>query len=157
MQTHLFQRIQPLELASESESLMKSDGDIKILYELGPWDPHVASSRKPVLHVGYLEHVLCRAPLIPYFLDRISKTNITNLKRNEASKFPHGKYRDDSCPGAGNGSLVYEVNTPLWRFERGKSSSMIVDEAESLRAERITAARQQEDYRCTTAKRRRNN
>ncbi len=77
---------------------------------------------------------------------------IPHSKRNEASKFPHGKY--DSYPEkAGNGSLVYEVNTPLWRSRRGKSRSMSVEEAESLRALSITDARQQ----AASTKRRRNN
>ena len=122
-----------------------------MLYEPGPWDPHVASPKKPVLHVGYLEHVLCRTPLIPCFLDGSSIYTIPHSKRKEASKFPHGK--NDSYPGAGNGSMVYEVNTPLWRFGRGKSRSMSVEEAEGLRAERITTARQQ----AASTKRRRNN
>ena len=130
---------------------MQSDGDLKMLYEPGPWDPHVASSKKPVLHVGYLEHVLCRAPLIPCFLDGSSTNTTPHSKKNEASRFPHGKC--DSHPGTGNGSLVYEVNTPHWRFGRGKSRSMSVKEAEGRRAERITAARQQ----AASTKRRRNN
>ena len=53
----------------------------------------------------------------------------------------HGKC--DSHPGAGIGSLVFEVNMPLWRFGRGKSRSMSVQEAEQLRSARVTAARQQ--------------
>ena len=145
-----FSTFQSLELASESQSPMQSDGGIRILYEPGPWDPAVGSSKKPVLHVGYLEHVLCRAPLIPCFLDGNSTNTIPHSKRKESSRFPNGKC--DSHPGAGNGSLVFEVNMPLWRFGRGKSRSMSVQEAEQLRSARVTAARQQ----AASTKRRRN-
>jgi hypothetical protein len=51
-----FSTFQFLELASESQSPMQSEGGM--LYESGPWDPAVGSSKKPVLHLGYLEHVL---------------------------------------------------------------------------------------------------
>jgi hypothetical protein len=55
-----------------------------ILYELGQWDSGVEFSKKPVLHVGYLEHVLCRAPLIPCFLDGNSTNTIPHSKRKES-------------------------------------------------------------------------
>jgi len=100
--------------------------------------------------LGYLEHVLCRAPLIPCFLDGNSTNTIPHSKRKESSRFPNGKC--DSHPEAGNGSLVFEVNMPLWRFGRGKSRSMSVQEAEELRSARVTAARQQ----AASTKRRRN-
>ncbi len=101
----VFSAFKPLALPSESESLVQSDGDIQILYKPGSWDPNVASSKKPVLHVGYLEHVLCRAPLIPCVLDGSSTNTIPHSKTNEASRFSHGKC-DSPCPGTGNGSLV---------------------------------------------------
>ena len=127
---------QSLELASESQSPMESEGGIRMLYEPGPWDPAVGSSKKPILHVGYLEHVLCRALLIPCFLDRNSTNTILHSKRKESSRFPNGKC--DSHPGADNGSLVFEVNMPLWRFGRGNSRSTSVQEAERLRSARVT-------------------
>jgi hypothetical protein len=57
------------------------------------------------------------------------------FKRSESRNFPHGKC--DSQPGAGNGSLVYEVNMPLWRFGRGKSKGMSVEDAAKERSARI--------------------
>ena len=54
---------------------------------------------------------------------------------------PHGKC--DSRAGAGDGSKVFEVNMPLWRFGRGKTRSMSVEDAERLRSERLAAARRQ--------------
>ena len=42
-----FSTFQSLELASESQSPMQSDGGIRILYEPGLWDPAVGSSKKP--------------------------------------------------------------------------------------------------------------
>ncbi len=71
-----FSTFQSLELASESETQMQSEGGIKMLYEPGPWDPAVGSSKKPVLHVGYLEHVL-------QILSRIQKERkLEVLQRN---------------------------------------------------------------------------
>jgi hypothetical protein len=58
----------------------------------------------------------------------------------------------DAHPGAGNGRLVFEVNMPLWRFGRGKSRSMSVQEAKQLGSARITTARQQ----AASTRRRRN-
>jgi len=52
-----------------------------------------------------------------------------------------GKY--DSQPGAGNGNLVYEVNMPLWRFGRGKSRRMSVEDAVKERSVRIEEGRRQ--------------
>ena len=43
-----FSTFQSLELASESQSPMQSEGGIRILYEPGPWDPTVGSSRLQV-------------------------------------------------------------------------------------------------------------
>ena len=86
-----FNTFQSLELASESQSPMQSDGGIRILYKPGQWDPAVGSSKKkPVLHVGYLEHVLCRAPLIPSwcFLDGNSTNTIPHSKGKKARGSP---------------------------------------------------------------------
>jgi hypothetical protein len=63
-----------------------------------------------------------------------------------------GQLRAALDTGAGNGSLVFEVNMPLWRFGRGKSRSMSFQEAEKLRSARVNAARQQ----AASTKRRRN-
>ncbi len=59
-----------------------------MLYELGPWDPAVGYSKKPVLHVGYLEHVLCKAPLVPCFLDGSSTNTIPHSKGKKARGSP---------------------------------------------------------------------
>ncbi len=63
-----FSTFQPLKFNSEANNPMQSQEEIQMLYEPGPWDPEVSSLKKPILHVGYIEHVLCRAPLTPYFL-----------------------------------------------------------------------------------------
>ena len=136
-----FSTFQPLKLNSEANNPMQSQEQIQMLYEPGPWDPEVSSSKKPILHVGYIEHVLCRAPLTPCFLDGNSTNTIPHSKRSESRNFPHGKC--DSQPGAGNGSLVYEVNMPLWRFGRGKSRGMSVEDAAKERSARIEEGRRQ--------------
>ena len=47
-----FSFFQPLELGSEADNPMQSQEEIKMLYVLGPWDPEISSSKKPILHVG---------------------------------------------------------------------------------------------------------
>jgi len=135
-----FSAFERLDLSSEAEKPMQNSG-ITMLYEPGPWDPENSRSKQPVLHVGYLEHILCRAPLMPCFLDGSSTNTIPISKRGESSAFPHG--RTDTRAGAGDGSKVFEVNIPLWRFGRGKARTTSVDEAERLRAEQIATSRRQ--------------
>ena len=136
-----FSAFERLVLRSEGRSPMQNLENIAMLYEPGPWDPVVSSSKLPILHVGFAEHVLCRAPLMPCFLDGNSTNTIPVTKRTEASAFPYGKC--DSKAHAGDGSKVFEVNMPLWRFGRGKTRSMSVDEAERMRSERLAGARRQ--------------
>ena len=136
-----FSGFEKLKLRSEARSPMQAQADIMMLYEPGPWVPEVSGSKLPILYVGFAENILCRAPLIPCFLAGNSTNTIPESKRSESSSFPHGKC--DSRAGAGDGSKVFEVNMPLWRFGRAKSRSMKVDDAERMRAERIAAARRQ--------------
>ncbi len=130
-----------LELSSEANNLMQSQEEIQLLYQPCPWDPEVSSSNKPILHVGYIEHVLCRAPLIPCFLDGNSTNTIPHSKRSESRNFPNGKC--DSQPGAGNTGLVYPLNMLLWRFGRGKSRRISVEDAAKEHSERIEEGRRQ--------------
>ncbi len=58
-----FSAFERLDLSSEAEKPMQNSG-ITMLYEPGQRDPDNSLSKQPVLHVGYLEHILCRAPLI---------------------------------------------------------------------------------------------
>ena len=148
-----FSAFQDLELESERGNPMQELGGIKMLYEPGPWDPTNPTHKMPILNVGYLEHILCRAPLTPCFLDGNSTNTIPYSKREEIRRLDERQGREhngaewpgrcDSRPGAGNGSLVYEVNMPLWRFGRPKARSMTVAEAQAKRAERMSAARRQ--------------
>ena len=136
-----FSAFEDLELDSEAGSPMQRMSDIKMLYEPGPWDPERPSVLEPVLYVAPLENILCRVPLTPLFLDGNSKNTIPYSKRSESSKYPNGRH--DSAPGSGNGSLVYEVNTAIWRFGRAKKRTMSVAEAEQRRAERQAQGRRQ--------------
>ena len=135
-----FSAFEDLELPSEQDNPMQRNG-IKMLYEPGPWNPRNHSGKQPVLHIGHVEHILCRVPLMPLFLDGSSTNTIPYSKRSEAACYEHGKH--DSHNGAGNGSLIYEVNLWLWRFGRGKERTVTVAEAEKMRKERISAARLQ--------------
>jgi hypothetical protein len=73
--------------------------------------------------------------LIPCSLYGNSTNTIPHSKRREGRNFLNGKC--DSKSGAGNGSLVYEVNMPLWRFGRGKSRRMSVEDAAREHSARI--------------------
>ena len=81
--------------------------------------------------------------LTPLFLDGNSKNTIPYSKRSESSKYPNGRHDSESAPGSGNGSLVYEVNTAIWRFGRAKKRTMSVADSEQLRAERQAQGRRQ--------------
>ena len=133
-----FSAFERLDLSSEAEKPMQNSG-ITMLYEPGPWDPENSRSKQPVLHVGYLEHIVCRAPLIPCFLDGSSTNTIPISKRGELSAFPYA--RTVTRAGAGDESKVFEVNIPLWRFGRGKARTTSVDEAECFLAEQIATSR----------------
>jgi hypothetical protein len=74
-------------------------------------------------------------------LDGSSTNTIPISKSGESSAFPHG--RTNARAGAGDGSKVFEVNIPLWRFGRGKARTTSADEAERLRAEQIATSRRQ--------------
>ena len=131
-----FSAFEELNLPSEAGSVTQQAGN-RMLYEPGPWSESNAQSRQPILHVGYAEDVLCRAPLVPCFLDGSSSPTIPASKRREQAHFPHG--RCDSQ--LGEGSLVYEVSMTHWHFGRGKARFMSVDEAEAKRYERRSEGR----------------
>ena len=48
----------------------------------------------------------------------------------------------DTQPDRGNGSRLYEVNLWLWRYGRGQPRSMSMEEAEAVRQDRVSKARQ---------------
>ena len=85
-----FSAFERLDLSSEAEKPMQNSG-ITMLYEPGPWNSENSRSKQPVLHIGYLEHISCRAPLIPCILDGSSTNTIPISKRGESSAFPHGR------------------------------------------------------------------
>ena len=98
------------------------------LYEPGPYP-----SKDPILHVGFLSNVLCRAPLMPCFVHGCSTPTIPySLRRLQRSQFPNGKA--DSQPGKGDGRKLYEVNDWLWKFGRGMPRKVTVAEAERIRS-----------------------
>lgn len=130
-----FSAFEELDLPSESDSPTQREGH-RLLYEPGPWSES-NPSKQPILHVGYVEDILCRAPLCPCFLDGSSSPTIPASKRTEQAHFPHGKCDSQH----GRGSLVYEVSFPLWHLGRGKARSMSVAEAEEKRALRVAEAR----------------
>lgn len=108
-------------------NIMQSYLDIVQLYEPGPWP-----SLEPVLHVDFLCNVLCRAPLVPCYINGNRTPTIPRSLRNlKNTQFPHG--RADSEAGKGDGSKVYEVNDWLWKFGRGMPRTVTVAQAERMR------------------------
>ena len=113
---------------------MQRHGDIIQLYEPGPWP-----SLQPILHVGFVSNILCRAPLMPCFIGgSISPTIPFSMRQKKQSCFLHG--RADSRHDRGDGSLLYEVNTWMWKFGRGMKRTVSVAEAQAMRTMASTEA-----------------
>ena len=80
------------------------------LYGSGPWP-----SKMPIMHVGLVSNVLCRAPLVPCFIEGNQAATIPHsLRHLQHTQFRHG--RAGSRPDKGDGSRLYEVNQLLWNF-----------------------------------------
>ena len=68
------------------------------------------------------ENMVGRVPLIPCFLDGNATPTIPHkYSRNKGACFPAG-CADAAAEDGRRGSNVYEVNTWLWQFGRGKPS-----------------------------------
>ena len=81
------------------------------LYEPGPI---------PCLYVAPLDHVVGRVPLIPLFLAGNSTPTIPHkFSKHKGSGFSMGS-ADSAAADGRRGCNVYEVNTWLWNFGRGK-------------------------------------
>ena len=83
-------------VALESDDQMHGMGNIIQLYEPGP-----LPALEPIMHVGFLSHVLCKVPLIPCFMDGSDHPTIPR-RFARSSKINHG--RADRQPGTGDGS-----------------------------------------------------
>ena len=89
---------------------MEDAGVVK-LYEPSP---------TPCLYVAKAENMVGRVPLIPCFLDGNATPTIPHkYSRNKSACFPAG-CADPAAEDGRQGSNVYEVNTWLWQFGRGK-------------------------------------
>jgi hypothetical protein len=87
------------------------DAGILELYEPGPIQ---------CLYVAPVDHLVGRVPLFPLFLDGNSTPTIPHkFSKHNNSEFPMGCADSASSDGR-RGSSVYEVNTWLWNFGRGK-------------------------------------
>jgi hypothetical protein len=87
------------------------DAGILKLYESGPI---------PCLYVAPVDHMVGRVPFFPLFLAGNSTPTILHkLSKHKASGFPMG-CADSASSDDRRGSSVYEVNTWLWNFGRGK-------------------------------------
>ncbi len=89
------------------------DADVLKLYEPGPI---------PCLYVAPVDHMVLvgRVPLIHLFLAGNSTPTIPHkLRKHKSSAFPMG-FADRAASDGRHGSNVYEVNTWLWNFGRGK-------------------------------------
>ena len=89
---------------------MKDAGVVK-LYE---------PSLTQCLYVAKAENMVGRVPLIPCFLDgNVTPTIPHKYSRNKGACFP-ARCADAVAEDGRRGSNVYEVNTWLWQFGRGK-------------------------------------
>ena len=109
----------------ETDDQMHQMGDIIQLYEPGP-----LPALEPILHVGFLAHVLCRVPLIPCYMGGSEHPTVPH-RFARSSKVPNG--RADRHIGTGDGSRLYEVNMWMWKFGRGMPRSRTVAETERIR------------------------
>ena len=72
------------------------------------------------LHVAKAENLVGRIPLIPCFLDGNTTPTIPHkYSKNKSACFPAG-CADAAVEDGRRGSNIYEVNTWLWQFGRGK-------------------------------------
>ena len=109
---------------------MQRVAEIIQLYEPGPSPP-----LEPLVYVGLLSDVLCKAPLVPLYLEGSDYATIPHSFRSSKRRlFPNG--RADTSEGRGDGSRIYEVNKWLWNFGRGIDRSISVFQAEMIRKER---------------------
>jgi hypothetical protein len=70
--------------------------------------------------VANAENMVGRIPLMPCFLDGNATPTIPHkYSKNKNSCFPAG-CADSAAEDGRRGSNVYEVNTRLWQFGRGK-------------------------------------
>ncbi len=77
-------------------------------------------SPTPCLYMAPAENMVGRIPLIPCFLDGNKTQTIPHkYSKNRNSCFPTG-CADIAAEDGRCGSNVYEVNTWLWMFGRGK-------------------------------------
>ena len=107
----------------------------------------------PCLYVAPVANVLGRVPLIPLFLAGNSAPTIPHkFSKHKGSGFPMGSADTADADGR-RGSNVYEVNTWLWMFGRGKPSlgGLSVEET----ALRKGAARVEQVKRAVETRRRR--
>ena len=89
---------------------MEDAGVVK-LYEPSP---------TPCLYVAKAENMVGRVPLILCFLDGNATPTIPHkYSRNKSACFPAG-CADAAAEDGRRGNNVYEVNTWLWQFGRGK-------------------------------------
>ena len=87
------------------------DAGVLKLYEPGPI---------PCLYVAPVDHVVGRVPLIPLFLAGNSTPTIPHkFSKRKGTGFPLG-CADPAASAGRRGCNVYEVNTWLWIFGRGK-------------------------------------
>ena len=98
------------ELNLPMQGPMEGAGVLK-LYEPGPI---------LCLYVAPVDHMVGRVPLIPLFLAGNSTPTIPHkLSKHKSSAFPMG-FADTAASDGRRGCNVYEVNTWLWNFGRGK-------------------------------------
>ena len=90
--------------------------EIFYLYELGP-----VPALNPIMHVGFLSHVLSRVPFLPCYMDRNEHLTIS---RGFAMSSSVQLGCADRLKSFGDGNRFHEVNTWMWKvWQRNVSIS----------------------------------
>ncbi len=79
--------------------------------------------------------MLGRVPLISCFISDNSHTTIPFHFKDDRRV---GYDSADTQRDRGNGSRLYEVNVWMWRYGRGRSRMVSIDEAERIRTDRLS-------------------
>jgi hypothetical protein len=124
-----FRTFEPIDLTPDS--IMQRDA-VPMLYD------SASNQRLSCLYIWLVANVLGRAPLVPCFIGGNSHPTIPYRFKDDR-RIEHASA--DTQRGRGNSTRLYEVNIWMWRYGRGRPRMVSIDEAEMIRAERLSESR----------------
>lgn len=91
----------------------------------------------PLLYVDHIDKALCRAPLMPCFINGNETPTIPqSFAKQQRRCFPHGQ-ADKSKKN--HGSKVFEVNHFIWNYPRPRPRVGTVEESQRRREDTLAA------------------